>query len=1499
MADNNRLGIQIRAEVLSGSGEENRFAKQLQAMVDRIPDSKLPKITVQIDPVKTKQVFQKQLNDIMKSLSLDTSKLSKESASGNSDGKNNNEEATGKKIISLATQRLNLLSQTIAFRKKNNNLLLDEKNVLDSIYSKTKSAKSTDDVKEQVVEFKKVKLAAQEAGRVGESSLQHLGTMFQKFSTWFGITQIIMTAVDSIKKMVSNVVELDSSLVELQKVSNLTGNSLQLFTNKAFDSASEIGRTGKELIDATSEWKRAGYSLESSFELGKASLVLTNVADGIDSVSEASSALIAVLRGFNMSDASVMGVVDALNEVSNTSPIGFQDLTEGLRRVSGTLAQTGTTLEQTVGLLTGGFASLRDIESVSSGLNMISARLRGVDEDGQAIAGLAPKLQKAFKDIANIDVADANGELRSTYDILSDMARVFPTLNSQQRQYLGELAAGNRQVKVLTAILNGWNDVEGAVSSALNSQGSALIENEKVLNSIQGKINLFVSEFQKLSQNTIDSNLIKSIVDLGTGLIKLVGILGGIPNLLLAIAGAIVAIKLPLLAATFSKLVVTVGQVVGAFIAARLSGTSFAASLNAVGVAATTAQLAVGSIVIALTAAIAVFSLVKNSIEEARRKAEEANTAIINQANSVSELIARYKELAQSGDFDNAKREEAKSIQDQIKNLVGAEAENLDLVNGKLDDKIKKLREIEVQNLKNKENALISEYNLATEDAKNTNDIGYNNNVSNTWNDMFNGGNNTKAVQAISALDNPFLNIVDDGRQIQVLGTLEEKIKTVNEALEILKINGLQNTNIFTQLQTSQQNYAAILERIKNATNDINSNSAGIQGVEGLLSIANSEIPKTKEEFDSFINSVVDGLQSAESSTGEYGYQFRGTNEEIKQSILDFLSTQPEFVQFFNSASDSVSGYTDIVSMLTNALNTISNETSILSQAFKELRDDQRLSSDTLTKLLEQYPELLNSLKTENGIVSINKKLLEEKFQASIKGQIAELENTKSSAQQELNIIEQKIAALKKLIQAYALVGAWANVAYASKELGDLNNSYSGFQKTVDELQIEIDVLNAKSLGGLTASIDSATSATNKLKNAMSSAQSAINTLLSMTIDMLKQQYKEAEEAQSESIQQQIDNLKDLEEAEKKAAKEDYERARAKIQNQLDILKAKKDTYNYEKELLKKQQSATAIQKELDELQNDNSEEAQKRKRQLAEQLAEAKDSIDETQYNRGIQLQEDALNSELDRIKAIYDARLASIEDSYDYERQRLEEQLSQIKDNAMTEAQIRQEAIALIQGKSEEFYNQLMAWNLQYGDGLTSTVQIAWGNAYKALEEFGNGQINVLDTLNSLALRMNDFATSTQDAANSMRDLTNAINDKNDAESLSERFSYTNPNILSTIGSYANGGVITSTGKADVHGTKNSPEVVFNAEQSKKLYDYVVNTKNLSDNLISRIAGGLNSKTLPNINNVNNSPSISIPITIQGNASKDTVKSIEKAVTDGANMVWREFNKHIQLGY
>lgn len=331
--------------------------------------------------------------------------------------------------------------------------------------------------------------------------------------------KIIQETVQALRQMINVVCELDATLTEFNKVADLSTEQLSNFADEAYDVASKIGRTGKDMIEAATEFKRAGYELEQSLEMGNAALVMTNVADGIDQTSDAAGTLISVLKGFNISDTEIMSIVDKMNSVSNQSPVGFDNLADGLERVSGTMYQAGNSIDETIGLLTGGFAQLRNMEKVSSGLITISQRLRAIDEDGSEIDGLSAELGEAFGSIG-VAIEDANGELRSTYSIMSDYAKIFSELTSEQKQYYAELAAGKRQVNVFNAIIQQMSDVDNAISQSIDSIGSAEKENEIYRQSIQGLKNEFDNQFQMLATEVISSDWIKDLISAGTDFLK-------------------------------------------------------------------------------------------------------------------------------------------------------------------------------------------------------------------------------------------------------------------------------------------------------------------------------------------------------------------------------------------------------------------------------------------------------------------------------------------------------------------------------------------------------------------------------------------------------------------------------------------------------------------------------------------------------------------------------------------------------------------------------------------------------------------------------------------------------------------------------------------------------------------------------------------------------------------------------------------------------------------
>ena len=89
---------------------------------------------------------------------------------------------------------------------------------------------------------------------------------------------------------------------------------------------------------------------------------------------------------------------------------------------------------------------------------------------------------------------------------------------------------------MLSALIQNFDTVEKAIETSANSAGSALKENERYLDSIQGKIDQFNNAMQAMWSDTLDSDLVKGFVSFGTILIKIIDTIGLLESALIALA---------------------------------------------------------------------------------------------------------------------------------------------------------------------------------------------------------------------------------------------------------------------------------------------------------------------------------------------------------------------------------------------------------------------------------------------------------------------------------------------------------------------------------------------------------------------------------------------------------------------------------------------------------------------------------------------------------------------------------------------------------------------------------------------------------------------------------------------------------------------------------------------------------------------------------------------------------------------------------------------------
>ena len=372
------------------------------------------------------------------------------------------------------------------------------------------------------------------------NSAKDTGTAFQQFlngvrgkakeiATYLIGGNAVYKAISEIRKGITYVKEIDSALTELKKVTDETDATYAQFLKTMSKTGAEVGATVSDLTNMAANWARLGYSIEEAGELAKSTAVLLNVSE-FKSADEASEALISTMQAYGYAAEDSMHVVDVLNEIGNNFAISSDGLATALQDSASSLMAAGNNLEQSVAMVAAANKVLQDPSSVGSALRTISLRIRGtsvkvLEEMGEETDGViesVSKLQAKVKGLSGVDILTDTGAYKDTYTIIKEIAQVWDQMNDMDQAALLELLAGKNRSNAMAALLGNLEDLEGAYESAMEAQGSAEAENEKYMNSIQGKIDQLNNAVQTMWKNAIDSDVIKFFVDVAKGIVTIV-----------------------------------------------------------------------------------------------------------------------------------------------------------------------------------------------------------------------------------------------------------------------------------------------------------------------------------------------------------------------------------------------------------------------------------------------------------------------------------------------------------------------------------------------------------------------------------------------------------------------------------------------------------------------------------------------------------------------------------------------------------------------------------------------------------------------------------------------------------------------------------------------------------------------------------------------------------------------------------------------------------------
>ena len=682
--------------------------------------------------------------------------------------------------------------------------------------------------------------------------------------------------------------------------------------------------------------------------------MLKNVSEAGATAEGSANTLIATMKAFKLEAGDSQHVVDALNEVSNKYAVSVNDLSTAIRKSSASMAAGNNSLEQTFGLVTAGTEILREPGRVANGLSTITARL--TKKNDEYIASIT----------GGMGVIDKNtGELRSTYDILQDLSKAWGHLTSVEKQELAETVAGKTQRSLFTALMQNFSSAVGATEAALKSEGSALTENTKRMDSLQGKTQQLQSAWQDFARNTIDSGMVKSILTLGTEILKFANtdmgrfilVIGTATTAIGLLKKALTAEHLLKFASGFNVLTQAVAAGTAAFNVQSAAGGVFSASMyaGAASVEVFTKALLASPLFGAAVGGLAIYGIIK----------------------AMNTLVPQMKDLEDATEKSTQAYEDAQAKTKQVKS-------ELEGVNSQIDQLQKKGKlsitdEKDLENLKNEKKELQAELEIyqklekAKKDAAAVDikkELEY---ISNNPIDFFNVNETEKSIEDAKKI------LKDAGNSIaSSLGNDRENIRRETQ-------------DMITAYKELAEEISKQKEKMAKESVVSEDDQKKLEEMENVYAQIGGHLSENAEKFKDWSDTLEGG--------GEQAEETKGAVDNLRQSIYDAIGTTDDSTEATENATNAQTEYQKQLEDAQGTLDTTSKSLDNLQNVYKtlttavdEYNSNGYLSIDTLQSLLSMSDQYLSALSMENGQLVLNTTALDKMTDSMIAAKVQEMQ---------------------------------------------------------------------------------------------------------------------------------------------------------------------------------------------------------------------------------------------------------------------------------------------------------------------------------------------------------------------------------------------------------------------------------------------------------------------------------------------------------------------------
>lgn len=259
------------------------------------------------------------------------------------------------------------------------------------------------------------------------------------------------------QKALNEATRFEAALADLQKTLDESDGSADSYAAELIELSNAYGVSSDQLVQNMANYKQAGFTADESLGLVKNGLDL--VIAGDVEAARASEILVQALKGFKAPASEANQLLEVLNASSNTYATDVEQLAQGMGMLSPIASLLGLSFEETAELL------IPVIEVFRSGPEAANALRTGLLQLGADTAPVTDTLERL-----GIAQHDSNGVLRSSTEILKDVAAATNDMEAAEKLFVAQQLFGieqsSKMVEVLGSLQRGNIDVAAAMEAS-------------------------------------------------------------------------------------------------------------------------------------------------------------------------------------------------------------------------------------------------------------------------------------------------------------------------------------------------------------------------------------------------------------------------------------------------------------------------------------------------------------------------------------------------------------------------------------------------------------------------------------------------------------------------------------------------------------------------------------------------------------------------------------------------------------------------------------------------------------------------------------------------------------------------------------------------------------------------------------------------------------------------------------------------------------------------